>query len=373
MRVLDPFGGSGTTSLEAALSGHQGISVDVSPLATLIARAKTAILPDLLAPERVVEDAIKAAHKALAGIRKRLQDEPDWGLHRTWTNWFDLVETAKLLALRQGIEETAPDEQTGHVLLAVLSSITKSSSLLDENQIKVRKVPGKIIADPFEKFPPAALSALSRQRLVSQSLQENGGRAECLTGSADDLPLASSSVDRVITSPPYVNAVDYTMTHKYNMFLLGLLQPADFISHCRNYIGMTERAVRSHDLTEAPRSINETVDKYVRLLWRKNTPLGKNRSFVLAQYSTGMRGAISEMHRVLKPGRVAIVVIGSENRICGETIPTGRLIEDLAIECGFIRETSFFHLLANRSSMRLTRSETGGDMKSETILVLRKP
>lgn len=372
MQVLDPFGGSGTTCLEAALSGHRSISSDVSPLATLISRAKTARITNSVLPEPIVAAVLEAAHAALPSIQRRLQNETDWGLHRTWTNWFDLDETAKLLALRHGIEETAPDPEIQTVLLAAFSSGAKASSFLDENQIKVRKIPDKVIIDPFEKFPLLAIRALSRQIQVSKAMEEVGGSASCITASADKLPVQSASIDRVITSPPYVNAIDYTMTHKYNMFLLGLIQPDDFMTHCRKYIGMTERAVRSRDLLEAPRPIQDDVDEYVQLLWRRNDSLGRNRSFVLAQYLSGMKDAFSEMRRVLKSGSEAIVIVGTENRICGQVIPTGGLIESLAAEVGLVRKVSFLHMLANRSSMRLTRSNTGGDMKTETVLVLQK-
>ena len=41
LTVLDPFCGSGTVLLEAALRGHLAIGVDVNPLARLLSRVKT--------------------------------------------------------------------------------------------------------------------------------------------------------------------------------------------------------------------------------------------------------------------------------------------------------------------------------------------
>ena len=41
LTVLDPFCGSGTVLLEAALRGHSAIGIDVNPLARLISRVKT--------------------------------------------------------------------------------------------------------------------------------------------------------------------------------------------------------------------------------------------------------------------------------------------------------------------------------------------
>ncbi len=41
VNVLDPFSGVGTTVLEACLSGHQGVGIEVNPLAAFIADTKT--------------------------------------------------------------------------------------------------------------------------------------------------------------------------------------------------------------------------------------------------------------------------------------------------------------------------------------------
>src|SRR5688500_10726331 len=42
--VLDPFCGSGTTLVEQGIAGGVGLGIDISPLATLITRAKTSLL-----------------------------------------------------------------------------------------------------------------------------------------------------------------------------------------------------------------------------------------------------------------------------------------------------------------------------------------
>jgi len=52
-RILDPFGGCGTTLVEAKLMGHESIGFDINPVAKLITQTKTtAILPKALAGYR---------------------------------------------------------------------------------------------------------------------------------------------------------------------------------------------------------------------------------------------------------------------------------------------------------------------------------
>jgi len=58
--VLDPFGGSGTTALEAVRLGRRAVSVDANPLSALIGRAKTACV------DRATAHELYGMHAALA-------------------------------------------------------------------------------------------------------------------------------------------------------------------------------------------------------------------------------------------------------------------------------------------------------------------
>ena len=373
--VLDPFCGSGTTLVEAGLRGHASIGVDISPLAVLISRAKTATLPPIAAtPTKLLRALLKRADTAARGFERRLAiNDPTLGLHDTWTNWFDAKPLARLLALRSAIETTIDDKEEllRDFLLVCLSSIAKSSSHLSEDQIKVRYDHLKRPADPFEAFAKFAAKALPSQHAVGRRLADAGATTQCTCCSATNLPLGRNSVDLIVTSPPYINAVDYTMAHKYNLLLLGLIRPEQFKDHCRDYVGMTERAVRTRDSSVLPSVGVESVDRIVRRVSRADSPVAANRAFVVASFFLGMKKAFVECRRVLRDGRPLVMVIGSTNRICGELIETARLTEALGHHAGFVTDLRFYHELANRSSMRLNRNTAGGQVKTEAILVLR--
>lgn len=176
----------------------------------------------------------------------------------------------------------------------------------------------------------------------------------------------------MITSPPYINAVDYTMAHKYNLFVLGLLPPDEFKAHCRDYIGVTERAVRSGDMACMPPCPTNSVQSVVHSLQALDTPTSRNRAYCVAQYFDGMGKALAEGYRLLDDGGLYFLVVGESNRICNILVPTADLLEEIANDVGFVTELRFFHVLANRSSMRLNRSATGGSIARERIYVFRK-
>jgi hypothetical protein len=71
--ILDPFCGSGTTLVEAIRQGRRGVGVDVSPLATLICRAKTTRLS--AQDDQAIQAAV--AHACtLIDTRRRFSNDP---------------------------------------------------------------------------------------------------------------------------------------------------------------------------------------------------------------------------------------------------------------------------------------------------------
>ncbi len=373
--VLDPFCGSGTTLVEAGLKGYKSIGYDINPLAVLISRAKTSCFFDSTDTQffSILEVILSNAKRIVVEIADQLEfGEESLGLHYNWSYWFRSLELARLLALKEAIlEQCNEDEKLRIFLLVCLSSVTKASSFLNEDQIKVRKDHNKKPLDPFLSFPIFAREALKNQFKLGKTFKEVGASFKIEVGTADQINLDHCSIDRVITSPPYVNAVDYTMNHKFNLFILGLVSPKEFKPHCRKYIGMTERAVRAADIKQMPTTGIEFVDQEIQQMWTLDTDVSRNRSFVVAQYFSKMYETMKELHRVLKPDGKLIFVIGNSNRIAKQKIETAELTELLAHKAGFVTELLFYHDLSNRSSMRLGRSDTGGKIKYENIYVFR--
>lgn len=374
--VLDPFCGSGTTVVEAWVRGHSAIGIDISPLAALITQAKSSSLSGKLQPNRVVDLVIQDAGSRLPELLRRVvARDPDLGLHATWPYWFTDEAMARLLSIREAVlgRYSKHDPDLSIFLLVCLSAISKTCSFLSEDQIKVRLDKTKTPKNPFMEFATFSVLALAEQMSIARNTAGSIAVAPAVhVASAACMPIANSSVDRVITSPPYINAVDYTMTHKYNMFILGLIKPDQFKDHCRQYIGVTERAVRSIDVKCEPELKDGLIDEHIHGLWSVATPVSRNRAYVVYQYFQGMKSAISEIWRVLAPGGRFFLISG-DNRICGRHIPTSALLAHLASDVGFESELRFYHHLANRSSMRLNRGETGGIVKYETINVFYKP
>lgn len=375
--VLDPFCGSGTTIVEAGRLGFRAKGCDISPLAALITRAKCSILEvnDLDVWCRLLPEIIGMAKRKSRPLAEELKDaigRDVHDLHHTWSNWFEPESAARLVALRQAVNECCDHPQLRDCALTALSSVVKSCSYLNEDQIKVRFDAEKQLADPFEVFQKASLDFIRKQLLLSNEYRVTEADFDIREASATTLPFERESVDAIVTSPPYINAVDYTMAHKYNLFVLGLIRPSEFKAHCRDYIGVTERAVRASDIASRPVCKVADISPWIKVLDDKNTPIASNRAFVVTQYFNGMYDSFVEAYRVMRAGGEYTMVVGEANRICGEAIPTANLVEACAVSAGFTVKEDFLHALANRSAMRLSRSQTGGEIPFERVLVFQR-
>ncbi|QHN71087.1 hypothetical protein [Mollivirus kamchatka] len=111
--------------------------------------------------------------------------------------------------------------------------------------------------------------------------------------------LPDASVDLVLTSPPYINVINYH----------------------QQYRGLMER-LGWRVLMAAPSEIGAN---------RKHR---SNRLLTIVQYCLDMSAVLDEMARVCKPGARAILVVGRESQVAGASIPNSRIVERLAIEAG---------------------------------------
>ena len=236
--VLDPMAGSGSTLVEGWLLSRKVVGVDLDPLALKLCRAKTA---------RVNPSSLEeAGQRALetAGRREEQGDplESFRGSNDAPTNkfidyWFLPETQQELAALTMAVAEEE-DPRLRNVLEVVLSSVivTKSggvSMARDLAHSRPHRVADKTPRRPFRMFETQLRQAV-RAFAEAQELPADGG--VFLAGDSRSLPLADGSVDLIVTSPPYANAIDYMCAHKFSLVWLG--QPIANLSHLRSkYIG----------------------------------------------------------------------------------------------------------------------------------------
>ena len=181
-------------------------------------------------------------------------------------------------------------------------------------------------------------------------------------GDARRLPLEVATVDLAVTSPPYINAVDYPRTHQLEMYLLDLTPPGVPLAEAkRQHIG-TE-VVRASDYGEPHRYGHKPLDAQVEDLYR----VDKRRAYIVYRYFVDMEQNFREVHRVLAPGARYVVVVGN-NLIRGREVPTYQYLMAVGERVGFGLET-FFASEVIRHFIKVPRKER---IAQDWVLVFRK-
>ena len=299
--VLDPMAGSGATLLEGWLLSRRVVGVDLDPLAVRLCAAKTTRLePTVVATagHRVVAAAslLVRLGDPLTHLRGRL----DEATRAFLDYWFRPDTQRELAALVLAIEQE-PDARVKTLLEALFSSVivTKSGGVSlarDLAHSRPHRVEDKPPASAIKKFEDLLCRAVHAfGALPDASL----GWSTVVRGDCRSLPLADGSVDLIVTSPPYANALDYVRAHKFSLAWLG--EPIQRLGTLRGrYIG-AERwdGVEGAVLPEAVEATIVGVSE-----------VDAGRARVLDKYFRDMALALREMYRVLRRGRAAAVVIG---------------------------------------------------------------
>jgi site-specific DNA-methyltransferase (cytosine-N4-specific) len=216
--VYEPFLGSGTTAVEANIIGRNAIGNDVNELAVLISKVKTTPLSNkqLLSLDSLLNkiynsiDLIYSVNKS--GIAK-----PDI---LNLDLWFEEFVIYELVIIKEEIEKLSNKDLIDFCLVA-LSGIIINVSHQDSDTRYVRVTKNIAHFDTFDKFAKQ-LNKLRKIMSVSCKLIENGKSVFKVADSRQENIFRENSANLAVTSPPYPNAYDYHLYHKYRLFWLGM-------------------------------------------------------------------------------------------------------------------------------------------------------
>jgi DNA modification methylase len=369
--VLDPMMGSGTTILEAFLLGRVGVGLDIDPLALKLCKAKvTPISLENVAEmgHQVLERAKYNLQYQSKSLRESLESYFDESTAAFVNYWFLPETQLELTALIQEINKVDPPiirEFLELVFSAII--ITKSGGVSMARDLAHTR-PHRVT----NKEPRSAIVQYrSRLKKNIESLAEviNGaGRTILFESNAQAMPIIENSVDLIVTSPPYAsNAIDYMRAHKFSLVWLGY--PIKELSELRQqYIGGEALAnVKLRPMPDYPAQVLAKIAKQ-----------DERKARVLHRYYSEMSQSLSEMYRVLKPGKAAIVVVGTsimrgidtETQLCLGAI--GQSMGFELVDIGVRRLDRDKRMMPARKNTRPT-SQIEERMHEEYVIGLFKP
>lgn len=279
--VLDPFGGSATTAVEAIRLGRRAIISDRLSPAVLIGRAKLGLLDKPL--ERHRRGEILASLAFEHQCRSDQLGSNGEGGDPILASWYAPGTLAQLRYLWRLVESEPPEGR--QVLAAVFSDVLfdcASTGGAPTRTGKRRRHHWGWIADNV--LPKVLVEhnavALFCERLASVADGEQGSSSHSALLVQQDarcLALADETVDLVVTSPPYVGVIDYTHANRLLYAWMGWSMALER----QDEIGARFR---------------------------------RNRRNAVAEYRADMRLVRDEIRRVLRPGAYCAVVIGASRR-----------------------------------------------------------
>lgn len=324
--VLDPFCGVGTTLLTCKEYGVNSIGIDVSPLMVFVSNVKVKEY-DL---KKLKEDA-----QELFSHRIKKTDIENSEVSFFTRRFFPPRVLKEILFFREKIQEVVSEENRGFFTLGLMDSAIKCSYIYkDGGLLKIVERP----LPPLRKFYRRRIKRMLRD-LENIELQECF--AEAITGDARRMEkIEDESFDLIVTSPPYLNKIEYTKVYRveYELFM-----PNVRFGQIRSYLGIDIKKM-------------EEGDKYGNL-----PPVAR-------AYFIDMEKAIGEMYRVLKPGGQLVLVVA------GGVFPTG-VVESDYITARIIGEYEFEVdriVVVNRRVATRDRVIKIGEARESIIIATKK-
>ena len=324
--VFDPMFGSGTTILEAVRLGRNAIGCDIDPLARLIAQAKLSCVkpvPTLRLGSAVVSEARRSCALDHARLEGALASRFTAKTRSFVDYWFRPTTQLELVALLEAIECRASKETRQFLHMVLSSTIIAKSGGVSLARDLAHTRPHRVA----DKKPVCAFDEFAKRLkivLASGSQPDFAGEARILARSAESSGLPAESVDLVVTSPPYANnAIDYMRAHKFSLVWLGwkIEELTNIRARCLGHDAKAER-----DWPELPTQCEGAIHRL--------GSVDKHKAAALRRYFGEMSAVLAEMRRVLKPGKAAIVVVGS-SRLRGIDVETHKGLAAVATRTGF--------------------------------------
>lgn len=378
--VLDPFVGSGTTSVECKRHGINSFGIEAHPFVGWIAKRKVDwdISLDLLSENYniIIENMYRISEDEVA------IDVPDL-VHKCYSD----KNLKILIALRNSIKSlTAPTNVIDFFNLALIDTLRNASKAATGwPYIGPTKHHEKSIEkDAFKEFGNQVRKMYDDLEFM-QRYFNNHVQCTIILGDARSRhnEIIEESIDLALTSPPYLNNYDYADRTRLETYFLGWYNSWGQITEQvrEKLIISATTQIRRSDFTEnygLDESLKEADSKLYNLLIEKIKLLSSHRlnksgkksyDYLVAGYFTDMFEVLKQVYYVLKPGADFVLVLG-DSAPYGVYIPTHEYLAQFGLAIGFSNKK--IEELRIRGGKWKNNPQRHNVMLKEVILTLTK-
>jgi len=322
MAILDPWNGSGTTTRMSAIAGvHSVHGFDINPVMIIIASAELLdineyreitfnsarcfnnqdILNDPL-EQWFTKTSIRNIRNVEMEFRNILLPEkqlsPSYFLLKEMSD-FNVLANNRLLAFYY------------LVFFETVKKIAKKFKSSNPTWIKVAKTQDEKIKISQKDFENEFLNKLrEKARILKSKSKILSKQIELSTADSRNLLIEDSSIDLVVTSPPYCTRIDYTISTRIELAILGLDQNGQLEDLRKKMIGTT-KIIKDELISIGLYS--DTAKKFMSEVYNHSSKASITYYYQqFSQYFDGITQSISELNRVCKcDAKIYIVVQNS--------------------------------------------------------------
>jgi hypothetical protein len=307
--VLDPMCGSGTAHKHAVEGGHRAVGFDLDPMAVLLSRVACR-QSDAKRAGRAASALVDQARQLGDVTLPWMDSDPDTKQFVEY--WFAPAQRLHLRKLARALMyKRGPAADLLRVALSrtIITKDRGASLARDVSHSRPHRVRDFNDYDVLDGFVTAAKQvgrALDRPMPGSVSVRR---------GDARRLPASLvGKVDLVITSPPYLNAIDYMRGHRMSLVWLG--HPTTNLRQVRsNSIGAERRADGEAQLAPT------LVPRYPKLSGREQG--------MLDRYAIDMHSFVCQVTQTLTSRGEVVIVVGDSN-LHGTFVENSAIVERAA-------------------------------------------
>lgn len=317
--VFDPWNGSGTTTRAASELGMHAVGCDLNPVMVLIAKA------DLISPAEAPA-LIPLAAEILASSSSQFSELTNDDPLCKWLvpNSARFIRTIERRINKTLVSSTLTDIASLHdfagvapVAAVMYLALFRTTRRLLSGFLSTNPTWIKSPAEPTNRLDPA------HARVADIFNAEAAYLSACIAGrpmvdqaqpvakhyraDSTSVPLGNSSVDLVLTSPPYCTRIDYAMATAIELAVLGV-SADDFSKLRRSLLGNATVGLKQEH--QADLIWGDTCLTFLDAV-RTHSSVASSGYYYKNhfQYFAGLSKSVAEVSRVLKSGGVCVATV----------------------------------------------------------------
>ncbi|MBN2014072.1 MAG: hypothetical protein JW778_02730 [Candidatus Altiarchaeota archaeon] len=318
-KVLDPFCGTGNTLLACKQKGYDAIGFDILPLGVFVSNTKLQQDYDM---DLLYESVREITAAKFGETELRWPDLDFIDIKKA----FSAYARKDLLFFKEQILGIEDDKIRNFMFLALLSVVIPVSN--------VKRDGGVLRITKKEHHPPVRHLFRNKLKRMYKDLKRMkpfppGVFAEARIGDSRSLPLEPESIDLCITSPPYLNWVDYTKIYGLELALL--------VDSSEELRSLRRKSFRSHVGADDRRRIDFRSEKVKEVMENVSESTFVRKPGIVEGYFEDMYMSLGSIFSALRDGGKAALVVGN---VClpGITVDTDLIVAELGEQIGFTLE-----------------------------------